>query len=113
MTTATRRRHARNLHVPLSDATYVLLRAEAERSKRPASALAREAIDRWLAERQRAAVHDAISDYAHAAAGTADDLDPKSEAAAVEHLLGAGRRARKTRRNDADVPAGGHFGAWR
>ena len=98
MTAATGRRHTRNLHVPLSDAAYVLLRAEAERSKQPATTLAREAIDRWLAERQRAAVHDAISEYAQAAAGTADDLDPTLEEAAVEHLLGAGRRARKARR---------------
>ena len=98
MTTATRRRHERNLHVPLSDVTYVRLRAEAERLKQPATTLAREAIDRWLAERQRAAVHDAISEYAQAAAGTVDDFDPKLEAAAVEHLLGAGRRARKARR---------------
>lgn len=98
MTAATGRRHTRNLHVPLSDAAYVLLRAEAERSKQPATTLAREAIDRWLAERQRAAVHDAISEYAQAAAGTADDLDPPLEEAAVEHLLGAGRRARKARR---------------
>ena len=96
---STGRRHARNLHVPLSDATYVLLRAEAERSKQPATTLAREAIDRWLAdERQRAAVHDAVSAYAQATAGTADDLEPKLEEAAVEHLLGAGRRVRKARR---------------
>ncbi len=98
MKSATSRRHARNLHVPLSEATHLLLRAEAERSKQPATALAREAIDQWLAERQRAAIHDAIRTYAQAAGGTADDLDPRLETAAVQHLLEVDRRVRRARR---------------
>jgi hypothetical protein len=78
---------ARNLHVPLPEALYLRLRAEAERSHRPATELAREAIDRWLSDRQRAAVHEAIAAYAAECAGTTADLDPVLEAAAVEHLL--------------------------
>jgi predicted transcriptional regulator len=77
---------SRNLHVPLPESLYRRLRLEAERTRRPATELAREAIDRWLVERQRAAVHDAIAVYAAARAGTTDDLDPMLEAAAIEHL---------------------------
>ncbi len=77
---------ARNLHVPLSEALYRRLRVEAERSHRPATELAREAIDRWLSEQQRAATHEAIAAYAAACAGTTDDLDPELESAAIELL---------------------------
>jgi hypothetical protein len=78
---------SRNLHVPLPESLYRRLRVEADRTRRPATELAREAIDRWLADRQRAAVHDAIASYAAACAGTTADLDPALEEAAVEHLL--------------------------
>ena len=78
---------SRNLHVPLPEALHRRLRVEAERSHRPATELAREAIDRWLSDRQRAAVHEAISAYAAQHAGTPADLDPTLEAAAVEHLV--------------------------
>ncbi len=77
----------KNLHVPLPGPLYERLHAEAKRAQRPATALARDAIDEWLAERQRNAMHDAIVAYAQAAAGTSDDLDRSLEAAAVEHLL--------------------------
>jgi predicted transcriptional regulator len=77
---------SRNLHVPLPESLDRRLRLEAERSRRPATELAREAIDRWLVERQRVAVHDGIAVYAAARAGTTDDLDPMLEAAAIEHL---------------------------
>jgi predicted transcriptional regulator len=85
---------SRNLHVPLPAALHRRLRIEAERSHRPATELAREAIDHWLSERQRAAVHEAISAYAAEHAGTTADLDPTLEAATVEHLLEQPPRAR-------------------
>ena len=42
---------------------------------RPATALAREAIETWVEERQRQAVHDPIVEYAATMAGSAADLD--------------------------------------
>lgn len=76
----------RNLHVPLPDDIYQRLRLEAERRKTPATSLAREAIDHWLAEQHRRAVRDAISAYAAACAGGPADLDEVLGRAAVEHL---------------------------
>jgi len=49
--------------------------------------LAREAIDRWLAEQQRRLLYDAIQAYARGAAGTRDDLDKGMEAAALQCLM--------------------------
>ena len=77
----------RNLHVPLSEGLYRRLRAEAERARKPATAIAREAIERWLSDQRREAVHEAIASYARENAGSAADLDPQLEVAAVEHLL--------------------------
>lgn len=76
----------RNLHVPLPRPLYSRLRAEAERSNRPATEIAREAIDYWLAAQQRRLVHEQIRQYAVEAAGSGADLDEELEAAAVEHL---------------------------
>lgn len=79
----------KNLHVPLPEPLYQRLRTEAKRARRPATHLAREAIDRWLAEQQRQFLHDAIQTYARKASGTRDDLDRGLEAAAIEHLIAA------------------------
>jgi predicted DNA-binding protein len=85
-------RAAHNLHVPLSAPVHDRLRAEATRSGRPATTLAREAIEAWIAERERHAVHEAIVDYANEMAGSPADLDEDLEKAGVEHLV---RRRRK------------------
>lgn len=77
----------KNFHLPLPDDTYEHLRAAAERSKVPATAIAREAIDFWLQQQLRKARHDAIAAYAAQTAGTDLDLDAKLEAAGIEHLL--------------------------
>ena len=84
----------KNFHVPLPEETYDRLRSVAERSKMPATALAREAIDFWLRQELRRARHDAIAAYAAEAAGTALDLDSDLETAGIEHLL-TGRRPLK------------------
>ena len=76
----------KNFHVPLPDETYDHLRIAAARSKVPATALAREAIDFWLRQQMRKARHDAIAAFAVAAAGTPLDLDDDLEAASIEHL---------------------------
>jgi len=76
----------RKLHVPLEDGLYRRLRAEADRTGRPATQLARDAIDRFLADLRHAAIHDAIASYASAAAGTKADLDPDLEALGLDSL---------------------------
>ena len=78
---------ARNFHVPLPEEVHSALRGEAERSGRPATALAREAIEAYLRRRQKIALHEAIATYARRQAGAKTDLDPELESAAVEHLI--------------------------
>lgn len=75
------------MHVPLPTDTHARLKAESKRCGQPTTALVREAIEAWLAEREKEALHDAIADYARTVAGTTADLDPEMESAAVEHLL--------------------------
>jgi predicted transcriptional regulator len=84
----------KNFHVPLPDQTYDHLRSVAERSKVPATVLAREAIDYWVRQQLRQARHDAISAYAAEMAGTSLDLDPELETAAVEHLIKTGKKSK-------------------
>ena len=83
----------RNLHVPLSEALHDRLRAAATRSGRPATTLAREAIEAWIEEREREAIDEAITAYASEMARTSADLDEDLERAGIEHLLG-GRQKR-------------------
>lgn len=84
----------KNFHVPLPDETYDRLRIAAERSKVPATALAREAIDFWLQQELRKARHDAIVAFAAEAAGTSLDLDDELEAAGIEHLVKIGKASK-------------------
>ena len=77
----------KNFHVPLPEETYDRLRAAAEQSKVPATALAREAIDFWLRERARKERREAIAAFAAEFAGTPLDLDRDLEAAGIECLL--------------------------
>jgi predicted DNA-binding protein len=81
------RRAGRNFHVPLPDELYKRLREEAERSERPATVLARDAIEAWLRDREKAALHNAIADYAARHGGTAVDIDKELEEASLEHLV--------------------------
>lgn len=82
----------RNLHVPLSEPLHERLRAEAARSGRAATTLAREAIEAWIDERQQRALHDAIADYAGEMAGSEADLNEDLERTGVEHLLNRRRK---------------------
>jgi hypothetical protein len=84
----------KNFHVPLPDETYHHLRTAAKRSKVPATALAREAIDSWLREQLRQARRDAIAAYAAEMAGKPLDLDTELEAAGIEHLVKADRKSK-------------------
>lgn len=82
----------RNFHLPLPENLHRRLNAVAKRDRAPATAVAREAIEYWLDERERAAVHEALTEYARSVAGTAADLDADLEASAVEHLVGDGEK---------------------
>ena len=82
----------KNLHVPLPEELYRELRGEAQRSGRPATEIARSAIECWLQERRKAEIYEAVAAYAAQWAGTSADLDPDLEAAAVECLLATDRR---------------------
>ena len=94
---ATKPLASRNFHLPLPEELRERLRLEAARSGRPATALAREAIESWLAERRRVQLHQSIADYASRFAGSALDLDAELEAASVEHLQSGSRRRKKSR----------------
>ena len=60
----------KNFHIPLPDETYLQLRAAAERNRVPATTLARQAIDLWLAAQARAARAESIAAFAAKFAGT-------------------------------------------
>lgn len=76
---------------PVSGSDAVNENAAAERSKVPATAIARETIDFWLRQQLRKARHEAIAAYAADAAGTALDLDADLESVGIQHLMTKGR----------------------
>jgi hypothetical protein len=82
----------RNFHLPLTGETYDRLKEEAAREGRPATIVAREAIEEWLGERRRQFVREEIAAYAATVAGSEADLDTGLEKAAVEHLIGSGKK---------------------
>ncbi|MBK5290356.1 MAG: hypothetical protein JJE04_01510 [Acidobacteriia bacterium] len=84
----------KNFHLPLPEQTYIRLRAEADRTRVPATTLAREAVDGWLRQQSRKARQDAIAAFAMEMAGTHLDLDTDLESAGIEHLV----KGRKTSR---------------
>ncbi len=79
-------RPSRNVHVPLPEDLCRALQAEAEHTRRPANALARDAIAHGVELRRHARIDQAILAYAEAVAGTSEDLDPDLEAASLELL---------------------------
>jgi hypothetical protein len=82
----------KNFHLPLPEQTYNRLRAEAERTRVPATTLAREAVDGWLRQQSRKARQDAIAAYATEMSGTHLDFDTDLESAGIQHLV----KTRKT-----------------
>lgn len=81
----------RNFHVSLSAQTYTRLRVEAVRQNKPATQLVKQAVEYWLAEQERLALHEEIAAYAAEHAGTVADLDEDMERAAVEFLASGER----------------------
>ncbi len=82
----------KNIRLSLPERTHSHLMAEAERSRVPATILAREAIDSWLRQQLRRARHDAIAEYAAEMAGTNFDLDSALEAAGIECMGKTGEK---------------------
>jgi predicted DNA-binding protein len=77
---------AHNFHVPLPSEIYSRLRSEAERQHKPATQLVKQAVEYWLEQQEKLALHEEIACYAAQNADTADDLDEGLETAALEHL---------------------------
>jgi predicted DNA-binding protein len=75
-----------NFHVPLPTDVYSRLRSEAERQRKPATQLVKQAVEYWLDQQEKLILHEEIARYAAESAGTADDLDESFETAALEHL---------------------------
>ncbi len=79
-------RTVHNFHVPLPHEIYNLIRAEANRSKKPATVLVREAIIEWLKKREKKSLHSEITDFATRYAGSQYDLDDDLENTSINHL---------------------------
>ena len=77
----------RNFHLPLPSEVYQSLQTTAKRLRKPATQVARQAVEAWLKERHAGVIDEEISAYANKCAGTAHDLDGDLEDAAVAHLL--------------------------
>ena len=76
-----------NFHLPLSADLHRRLHAAAKRARRPATVVARRAIEQFLRENEKDAIGDGIRRYAADHAGTEADLDTMLERSAVEFLL--------------------------
>jgi predicted transcriptional regulator len=79
---------ARNFHIPLPQNLYASLREEARKRGRPATSVARQAIEDWLRQRQRMELAESIASYAAKQAGTGADLDSGLEEAGLETFRG-------------------------
>jgi hypothetical protein len=77
----------KNFHVPLSNDTYLALRAAAHVTGRPATQIARNLIESWLKERKKELLNQELAAYVQENAGSRFDIDPELEAAGIEHLI--------------------------
>jgi rRNA-processing protein FCF1 len=77
----------RNFHLPLPPALYAALKKEAKKRGRPATAIARSAIESWLFRARASELHEEIASYAVKHGGSDMDLDRSLEVAGIESLL--------------------------
>lgn len=84
MKTATTISH--NFHMPLSELVYQRLKSVAKKQHKPATQLAKQALEYWLDEQEKLTLHEEIASYAASMAGTIDDLDESLETASLENL---------------------------
>jgi hypothetical protein len=73
-----------DFHLSLPADVRDMLHDEAERSGLPATVLAREVLQSWLAQRKRERLHQEIAAWANEHAGTDLDLDRDLEQAGLE-----------------------------
>jgi chromosome segregation and condensation protein ScpB len=73
-------------NLPLTPELHDQLREEAERSGKPATAVAREALRTVLGQRKRHQLHAEIKAFASEYAGSDIDLDEDLERAGIESL---------------------------
>ena len=73
-----------NFHVPLSPDVYERLKIEAQYLQRPATELARVAIESELRKLEAQRIHDQIRAYAEAMGGSEEDIQPDWQAASYE-----------------------------
>lgn len=71
----------------MTDETHQVLRLAAERTGETATALARRALEGWLADWQSAQLDAELEAYIAAEAGGPHDLEPELAAASEELLL--------------------------
>jgi hypothetical protein len=88
----------KNFHLPLPEDVYAALREEAAALQRPATVIARAAIDAWLRERRRASVRKSIAAYAVKHAGTTTDPTSKRPLSSFGGRGGGGDPPKLTRR---------------
>ena len=81
-----------NFHIPLPEQLYTRLKEVAKRRHRPATQMAKQAVEYWLEEQEKLVLHEEIASYAANAAGSSEDLDPQFETASMEHLDDMERR---------------------
>ncbi len=79
-------KNAKNLHVPLGLELHEELLDAAARLGKPATALARKAIEAYLMQLRREHTDQAVKMWAEEFAGTSLDFDPELEAAGVDCL---------------------------
>ena len=72
--------------MPLSDSVYQRLKSVAKKQHKPATQLAKQALEQWLDEQEKLALHEEIAGYAASMAGTVDDLDESLETVSLEYL---------------------------
>jgi hypothetical protein len=83
---------SQNFHLPLPAEIYMELRKAAEELHAPATQIVRSVLESWLRERKKKALHQQITLYAEAVAGTEFDLIEDLESASTEHLFQAAER---------------------
>jgi len=77
----------RNFHLSLPPHLYEGLKSEARKRGRPATVIARQAIESWLRRSRASELRQEIAAYALSAGGSAADLDGALEGAGIESLL--------------------------
>jgi hypothetical protein len=72
--------------MPLPEPVYQRLKFVAKKQHKPATQLAKQALEYWLDEQERLVLHEEIASYAAAIAGTTDDIDENLEMTSLELL---------------------------